>query len=122
MLSAQPPVENLFRALSDPTRLRILHLLLEGELCVGDLVELLDQPQPTASRHLAYLRRSGLVGVRKHGLWAFYRLREPVSLLHERALECVRAARAELPQLRKDREARKALLAKGGCCPRSSRS
>jgi len=71
---ANKQVNRMFRAFSDRTRLRILHLLLEGELCVGDLVKILQVPQPTASRHLAYLRRSGLVMARKNGLWNFYQL------------------------------------------------
>jgi ArsR family transcriptional regulator len=110
-------VELLFRAAADPTRLRVLHLLLEGELCVGDLVTLLGQPQPTASRHLAYLRRAGLVRARKAGLWSFYALAAPRRPAHERVLECVRACAADVPQLRKDRAARKALLRNGSCCP-----
>jgi ArsR family transcriptional regulator len=68
------PVPAVFRALSDPTRLRILHLLQGGELCVCDLVDILDVPQPTASRHLAYLRKTGLVLTRKEGHWNYYRL------------------------------------------------
>jgi len=113
MLAARERAQSLFRALADPTRLRILHLLLGGELCVGDLVALLRQPQPTASRHLAYLRRVGLVRVRKDGLWSFYALREPERELHARLLDCVRAAADP-----RDARARRALLAKGGCCPK----
>ena len=65
------PVDRLFRAVSDRTRLRILHLLQDGELCVCDLVSVLRVPQPTASRHLAYLRRAGLVQVRKDKSWSY---------------------------------------------------
>lgn len=111
-------VELSFRALSDPTRLRVLHLLLDGELCVGDLVTLLGQPQPTASRHLAYLRRAALVSVRKSRLWSFYALVPPRRKSHVQILECVRACAADAPQLRKDALARRALLKAGGCCPR----
>jgi ArsR family transcriptional regulator len=118
MLAAHPRVEALFRALADPTRLRILHLLLDRELCVGDLVTLLGQPQPTASRHLAYLRRVGLVRVRKNGWWAFYALNEPDRELHAKLLDCVRASADDFPLLGKDARARRALLAKGGCCPK----
>jgi ArsR family transcriptional regulator len=107
----------LFRAAADPTRLRVLHLLLDGELCVGDLVTLLDQPQPTASRHLAYLRRAGLVRVRRDGLWAFYSLDKQRSRSHAQILECVRACAADVPQLIKDRRARRGLLRNGSCCP-----
>src|SRR4051794_39891283 len=64
----------LFKALADTTRLRILGLLLTGEVCVCDVHESLKIPQPTASRHLAYLRRAGLVQTRRDGLWIHYRL------------------------------------------------
>jgi ArsR family transcriptional regulator len=64
----------LFQALGDPTRLRILGLLLTGEVCVYHIHESLRIPQPKASRHLAYLRRAGLVEARRDGLWMHYRL------------------------------------------------
>jgi ArsR family transcriptional regulator len=67
-------LERLFQALADGTRLRILGLLLTGEVCVCDIHETLKIPQPKASRHLAYLRRSGLVDTRRDGLWIHYRL------------------------------------------------
>src|SRR3954451_24593211 len=67
-------METLFKALADETRLRILGLLLTGEVCVCDVHESLKIPQPTASRHLAYLRRAGLVQTRRDGLWIHYRL------------------------------------------------
>ena len=63
-----------FKALADPTRLRILGLLLGGEVCVCDIHGSLGIPQPRASRHLSYLRKSGLVLARKDGLWVHYRL------------------------------------------------
>ncbi len=82
-LSSSPPTPDrlaalvgLFRALADRTRLRILALLARGEICVCDIHGTLDIPQPTASRHLAYLRRAGLVATRKRGLWVHYRLAE----------------------------------------------
>ena len=59
--------DSMFRAFSDRTRLRILHVLQGGELCVGDIVEILQAPQPRISRHLAYLRKAKLVAVRKVG-------------------------------------------------------
>lgn len=62
------------RALADPTRLRILALLTSGEVCVCHIQEALDIPQPTASRHLAYLRKCGLVDARRDGLWVHYGL------------------------------------------------
>lgn len=70
-----------FKAFADPTRLRILGLLAGGEICVCHIHECLGIPQPTASRHLAYLRKKGLVLTRKDGLWVHYALaplEEPV--------------------------------------------
>jgi ArsR family transcriptional regulator len=67
-------LEQTFQALGDRTRLRILALLATGEVCVCHIHETLDLPQPKVSRHLAYLRRSGLVETRKDGLWVHYRL------------------------------------------------
>src|SRR5262252_8907207 len=67
-------MEGFFRALADATRLRILGLLLTGEVCVCHIHESLKIPQSKASRHLAYLRRAGLVETRREGLWIYYRL------------------------------------------------
>jgi ArsR family transcriptional regulator, arsenate/arsenite/antimonite-responsive transcriptional repressor len=67
-------LETVFKALADRTRLRILGLLLDGEICVCDIHDSLGLPQPKTSRHLAYLRRAGLVEARKDGLWVHYRL------------------------------------------------
>jgi ArsR family transcriptional regulator len=74
MTKQMTDMERLFRALADVTRLRILGLLLTGEVCVCHIHESLRIPQPKASRHLAYLRRAGLVDTRKDGLWVYYRL------------------------------------------------
>jgi ArsR family transcriptional regulator len=105
--------DRLFRALSDTTRLRILHLLLAGELCVCDLVSVLDIPQPTASRHLAYLRKVGLVTVRKEGVWCYYQL-APASTEFETALrKCIECC-GELPQFVKDTRTLKKICA--SCC------
>ena len=65
---------DVYAALADPTRLRILSLLSEDEICVCHIHASLDVPQPTASRHLAYLRKSGLVEARRAGSWMHYRL------------------------------------------------
>lgn len=67
-------LETTFKALADTTRLRILGLLLAGEVCVCDIHDSLGVPQSKVSRHLAYLRRAGLVEGRKDGLWVHYRL------------------------------------------------
>ena len=75
-----PPLRHLetltavYAALADPTRLRILSLLKEGEVCVCHLHASLGVPQPTASRHLGYLRRTGLVCARRSGVWMHYSL------------------------------------------------
>lgn len=67
-------LEDAFKALADRTRLRILALLGNNEVCVCHLHDSLGVPQPTASRHLAYLRRAGLVSARRDGVWMHYRL------------------------------------------------
>jgi ArsR family transcriptional regulator len=67
-------METVFKALADSTRLRILGLLLTGEVCVCHINEALKIPQPKASRHLAYLRRAKLVEARREGTWMHYRL------------------------------------------------
>ena len=110
-------VSEKFAAFSDPTRLRILHLLRDGELCVGDLVTILDMPQPTVSRHLAYLRRSALVETRKHGLWMYYSLAPAKSEFHRKLLDCLTACFIDVPELKAD--ARKAIKLRkaDGCCP-----
>lgn len=113
--AAKLPVDRLFRAFSDRTRLRILHLLQDGELCVCDLVSVLRVPQPTASRHLAYLRRSGLVRVRKDRSWSYYSLAEPRNSFHAKLLECLRTCFTEVPELGRD-NARRAKSAVGKCC------
>ena len=69
-------LEGLFKALGDATRLRILGLLLNGEVCVCHIHESLKVSQPKASRHLAYLREAGLVETRREGVWIHYRLAE----------------------------------------------
>ena len=82
MKRASPPnaraavdeLENLFKALADKTRLRILALLGNNEVCVCHIHDSLGLPQPTVSRHLAYLRKSGLVAARRDGVWMHYQV------------------------------------------------
>ena len=69
-------LNDVFAALADETRRRILGLLASGEICVCHIHEALDVPQSTASRHLAHLRKAGLVATRRDGLWVHYRLAE----------------------------------------------
>ena len=92
---------HFFKALSDETRLRILGLLLQGELCVCDLVAVLDLPQSTISRHLAYLKNSGLVEDRREGVWMHYQLKKSFQVNLDHLL---RPTIYDLPQIRKDRE------------------
>ena len=72
--------ELLFRALADRTRLRVINLIADGEVCVCFFVKVLGTNQPKVSRHLAYLRRAGLVSTRRDGKWIHYRLCEPKDL------------------------------------------
>ena len=95
-------VDQIFRAFADPTRLRILNLLLPGELCVCDIVSTLRIPQPTASRHLAYLKKSGLVEARREGLWIHYKLSAPKTTFHKKLLDCLACCFQDVPQLARD--------------------
>ena len=104
----------LFRVMAAPIRLRILHLLRNGELCVGDLVTVLGVPQPTASRHLAYLKRSGLITARKNSYWTFYRLAEARTPFRRKLLECLDA---DLPGRKRDAKRLAGVKRSGGCCP-----
>jgi ArsR family transcriptional regulator len=107
----------MFRAFSDRTRLRILHLLQCGELCVGELVTILQVPQPRASRHLAYLRRAGLVVVRKAGLWSYYSLAPVRAAFHKKLVECLANCFSDVPEIKADARRAARLKREGGCCP-----
>jgi ArsR family transcriptional regulator, arsenate/arsenite/antimonite-responsive transcriptional repressor len=87
--TTSPQMTKIFRAVSDRTRLRILNLLRGGEVCVCHIVAVLGVPQPTASRHLAYLRKAGLVVARKEGQWMHYSLALPRSKSQEMLLDCL---------------------------------
>lgn len=77
MANKEYNVELLFKALADRTRLRLISLIGDDELCVCFFVEVLNINQPKISRHLAYLRRAGVVSARREGKWMHYRLVEP---------------------------------------------
>ncbi len=97
-------IENLFKALADRTRLRLISLIGDSEVCVCFLVAILKTSQPKISRHLAYLRRAGIVAARREGKWMHYRLAEPPD---EHAAHIFREVRASLighPELQRDRE------------------
>jgi ArsR family transcriptional regulator len=113
------PVDQVFRAFSDRTRIRILHLLSAArECCVGDIVDILRIEQPRASRHLAYLRKARLVRIRRAKNWVYYSLAPAESAFHRKLFECLGCCFGEVPQFRDDaRRAAKLKSEGGGCCP-----
>lgn len=106
-------VEQLFKALADRTRLRILGLLLTGEVCVCHIQGSLRIPQSKTSRHLAYLRRAGLVETRRQGLWVYYRLADGSDPVVETIRATVTHALGHLDGVRRDLDR---LQQKTGCC------
>src|SRR2546425_13287956 len=106
-------IENLFKALADRTRLRLISLLGDSEVCVCFLVAILKTSQPKISRHLAYLRRAQVVAARREGKWMHYRLIDPPD---EEAARIFREARSSLAadaEMQRDRER----LARICCAP-----
>jgi ArsR family transcriptional regulator len=97
-------MELLFRALADRTRLRLLNLMGDDEVCVCFFVEVLKTNQPKISRHLAYLRRAGLVGARREGKWMHYRVSAPPDEHAARIFTEVRAWLAQDRDMQRDRE------------------
>jgi len=106
-------MERFFQALGDRTRLRLLNLMGEQEICVCYFVEVLGQPQPKISRHLAYLRSAGLVAARREGRWMHYRLVMPQ---HEGAAQIFRQTLAWLKE-EKAMQTDRARLVKACCAP-----
>jgi len=106
-------MELFFAALADRTRLRLINLMGADELCVCFFVEVLKTNQPKISRHLAYLRRAGLVSDRKDGKWVHYRVAEPSEPNAARILREVLAWLKDDPEMRRDRER----LVKVCCAP-----
>jgi ArsR family transcriptional regulator len=112
----------IYQCLCDQTRLRILHLLAEGPLCVCHLQEVLDEPQVKVSKHLAYLRTHGLVQARREANWMVYRLPARPSRELKANLACLQDCVREAPVFGADRVRLRRLRARGGCCPpRASR-
>jgi len=97
-------IELLFKALADRTRLRLISLIGDSEVCVCFFVAILKVSQPKISRHLAYLRRAGIVAARREGKWMHYRLAEPPDEHAARIFREVRASLAEHPEFQRDRE------------------
>src|SRR5580704_19406456 len=106
-------VERFFQALGDNTRLRLLNLMGEQEVCVCYFVEILGAPQPKISRHLAYLRNAGIVSARREGKWMHYRIVMPPHIGAAQVLRQTLAALAEESSMQADR----ARLAKACCTP-----
>jgi ArsR family transcriptional regulator len=96
------PLERLFRALADPTRLRLINLVATQEVCVCYFVEVIGVPQPKISRHLAYLRRAGIVAARREGKWMHYKLVMPSDLHAAAILSATVDALRENKELQKD--------------------
>ena len=115
----------MFKAFADRTRLRILHLLRQREMCVGDLVKILRcwlilalvaLRQPKASRHLTYLKRSGFVVSRQEGLWRYYALAPMHGTLHASLLKCLDNCFTEVSEIKADERRASALVKSGPCC------
>lgn len=103
-------LELLFRALADGTRLRLLNLIAEREICVCYFVEILRASQPKISRHLAYLRKAGIAAARREGKWMHYRLTIPKDEVAARIL------RETLKHLRKKPEMKRDLARLNAVC------
>jgi ArsR family transcriptional regulator len=112
--SREAQMELLFRALADRTRLRLLNLLAAGEVCVCFFVEVLGESQPKISRHLAYLRRAGVVAARRDGKWMHYRIAEPPDAHAARVFAEVMAWLGEEREMQKDRARMETIC----CAPR----
>ena len=108
-------LNTLFRALADPTRLRLLNLMSEQEICVCYFTEVIGAPQPKISRHLAYLRRAGIVAARRAGKWMHYRLTVPGDSYAASILKKTMDALKSDLQMQRDRER----LNRACCGPKS---
>ena len=86
-------------------------------MCVGDIVASLQVPQPKVSRHLAHLRKAGLVRVRKCGLWSYYSLAAAEAPFHIKLLECLGDCFSDVPEIQADEQRAKKVGESGGCCP-----
>lgn len=95
-------LDRLFRALADGTRLRLLNLIAEREICVCYFVEILRASQPKISRHLAYLRRAGIATARREGKWMHYRLAIPKDEVAARILRETLKHLREKPEMKRD--------------------
>ncbi|HEV2388193.1 MAG TPA: metalloregulator ArsR/SmtB family transcription factor [Candidatus Acidoferrales bacterium] len=108
-------LERLFKGLADPTRLRILNLLIHGELCVCDIQHVLESSQPNVSRHLAYLKNSGLALDRREGARIYYRLAQPGESLRKSLFAFLREAFGRSEVLVQDSRKLKKAIEQGSC-------
>jgi len=95
-------ITQTFRALSEEMRLRIMMLLIHGELCVCDLMAVLDEPQSKVSRHLAYLKHSGLLSSKRVGVWMHYFLKEPLDEISQAQLNFMKEKLVNHPLFEED--------------------
>jgi ArsR family transcriptional regulator len=107
-------IERFFQSLGDRTRLRLLNLMGDQELCVCYFVEILGQPQPKISRHLAYLRSAGIVEARREGKWMHYRIVMPPHIGATQILRQTLTALSEEKAMQVDR----ARLTRACCSPK----
>src|SRR5580698_9245271 len=103
-MKPHPSLDGLFRALGDPTRLRLLNLIANQEVCVCYFTEVIGAPQPKISRHIAYLRKAGIVAARREGKWIHYSLATPSSPHVAGILKRVLEALQQDKTLQRDRE------------------
>lgn len=108
-------LDKLFRALADPTRLRILNLVAGQEICVCFFVDVLHEGQPKISRHLAYLRSAGVVEARRNGKWMHYKLQMPAEANAAAILRATLKSFEKDPKMQRDR----GRLSRACCGPKS---
>ncbi len=102
MTATLKTTSTMFRALADESRVRLLNLLLEGEICVCELGEALALPQPRISSHLLYLKRAGLATMRREGKWRHYAIPDELNGARATLLHCVRFSLREIDVLQRD--------------------
>ncbi len=114
---ATPLIDLMFQAFCHRMRVRILHLLAQGEMCVCNIVEILQAPQPKVSRHLGVLKSAKLVTVRREGQWIYYSLAPVQSTFHQKLLECAANCVQEVTEIREDEQRLEAMRSsENGCC------
>jgi|SRR5581483_1917357 len=115
MTNTAEELETVFTALADRTRLRLLNLMADGEVCVCFFVEVLNEPQPKISRHLGLLRRAGLVTARRDAKWMHYSIAKPKHRTAQRVFQQTLDALRADAEMQRDRSA----LTKACCSPRA---